>query len=160
MLCLKNLFGGPTCRTRILCLLSENSQIKWDCLSYLSTIFQIMFFFNAIELYGITILNVSRVHEILAKPRMTVGCWVVSMNIKCIFWIRIGSKCQSQRQISSSNWLNFWVTISPNSQKNAHIANDQNISANAVKVFTISIGFETRFEDLNRRSKVLVIKLN
>lgn len=88
----------------------------------------------------ITVLKVSRVHEIFPKPRTIVICRVSNRNVKYIRCNWNGNRYQSHRWNSSLNRQNSLHIIWLNSQYKAIMANDQ---ANSVNGVIKSIRFET-----------------
>lgn len=87
-----------------------------------------------------TSLKASRVHIVFPKPRMMTGSWAFTMTVTSIRCNSIGNKYQLLWPNTSLNWLNWLVTISPNSQKKKIRANVQNTIINGL---IISMGLET-----------------
>lgn len=73
----------------------------------------------------------ARVHTMFPKPLIVDGCCAFASTIKWMHCNFIENKYHSDRASSSSNILNWLVTISPVSQNTKLSANDQN------KIFTV-----------------------
>lgn len=103
-----------------------------------------------------TSLKASRVHIVFPKPRMMTGSWAFTMAVTSIRCNLIGNKYQLHWTNTSLNWLNWLVTISPNSQKKKIRANVQNTIINGL---IISMGLETFYSSKHViRIKIVIRK--
>lgn len=79
-----------------------------------------------------TSLNAFRVHTMFPYPRMCLPFCVFAMTMTKVRCISIENKCQSQRQSSLSNSLNWFDTMSPDSQIEKSSMKAQHIISNEV----------------------------
>lgn len=77
-----------------------------------------------------TRLNESREHMTFPKPRMDIGSFALIRTIMSIRWNLCGNAYQSHLKILSPNWLNWLLTIWPDSQAKNMIANDHKMRHN------------------------------